>query len=671
LLKDLRWSDVWRSKLIDWQGRLIKERGYQGGAITEIIRDFAFAPQRFESFVTPLFNLLLILPAVIWMLQTIALDWRDGDAKKRAIRALDAIDAQFVLDLGLIADYGAVSLRLIRRFDVHSKDPSVTRRLLNEWVEQLHQLFREGNVFQVVPSTAAGLDDSDPPSTPMTGTQIAMEQILYIGQVEYANNITDFHANKSPKHLFAEGMKEMGQVIAAAEARVFADFHESDLYMCLEIFDLDAWLPVLPLASSQSVCSTDTGLRLGRKLRAYFDFFPQVYKTIDDWVLVVAIAVRHKNSLQQERPQRNPEDRLDHRICWASAAAEIARCHPWADVPVRGYLTWIDGTGSVERALGIHAAVLASHEGRKTRQSCDDALEMCAELRLDGPAESTQISYQDRYGQDHVGQFGKECAALWLATRARRFGAYKTRKDAGTTKPVRKISSFKKQRTLQLQALDSISKGGRKYGWLRGSSKDRMADLKKEVMSSRVTPTKTLGDFIDTTEKYVQMKTAVGLWRGFSVKQPPLRRIITQGPASSRNQTQSASVPDTNLVVVEPLCAITDVVGSDGRLQYRSMTEGALHSATAFTVETIRDVEFGDSAPEKLRVWLHAIATGKTVVAHDTKQTRKFLPAIQQVIATVHFTPAFRKKQAAFFEVFTSLLQRESPQCQWTSIDKK
>ena len=45
--------------------QLVEDRGYQGGAITHVIHGFIFAPHRFESFYTPLFNLLMVMPAVI------------------------------------------------------------------------------------------------------------------------------------------------------------------------------------------------------------------------------------------------------------------------------------------------------------------------------------------------------------------------------------------------------------------------------------------------------------------------------------------------------------------------------------------------------------------------------------------------------------------------------
>ena len=67
----------------------------------------------------------------------------------------------------------------------------------------------------------------------------------------------------------------MNQVVAAAQARVAADFTDAkDLYMCLEIFNLDVWLPLLPLASSQSLRGLEgAALRLARKLRSYLDYF--------------------------------------------------------------------------------------------------------------------------------------------------------------------------------------------------------------------------------------------------------------------------------------------------------------------------------------------------------------------------------------------------------------
>ena len=177
-------------------------------------------------------------------------------------------------------------------------------------------------------------------------------------------------------------------------------------------------------------------MRLARKLRSYLDYFldSSEYRTIDDWILVVAIAVRHRNLLWSEQPQRNPEYHMDNRICWALSVAEIPQDHRWAVLLVRGYLSWMDGTGSVERWLGTHASVLACHSGHRSQKlvaiklekldwdSPCDATEICVEVRLDGPADSAEIHYDDRHGVRRPGEFAVECAALWKEIRGRRFG---------------------------------------------------------------------------------------------------------------------------------------------------------------------------------------------------------------------------------------------------------
>ena len=161
--------------------------------------------------------------------------------------------------LGLISDYGALCLRVLRRFDAHSNDPSLTRSTIREWERQTSYLFRECNIFRapLAPSQGEGAGPGPREGASMsskTATQIAMEQISrYIGEHDYATRIRDFQA-APPTQLFAAGVERMNQVVAAAQARVAADFTDAkDLYMCLEIFNLVVWLPLLPLATSQSL----------------------------------------------------------------------------------------------------------------------------------------------------------------------------------------------------------------------------------------------------------------------------------------------------------------------------------------------------------------------------------------------------------------------------------
>ena len=81
LLKDLRFSDLWAAKLEVAQKRVLDDRGFLGADVRSVIRTFTFAPQRFESFYTPLVDFLVVLPAIVFMLKMIAEDFRDDRAR--------------------------------------------------------------------------------------------------------------------------------------------------------------------------------------------------------------------------------------------------------------------------------------------------------------------------------------------------------------------------------------------------------------------------------------------------------------------------------------------------------------------------------------------------------------------------------------------------------------
>ena len=96
LLKDLRFSDLWAAKLEVAQNHILQQRGVLGGDVREVIRTFSFAPQRFESFYTPLLDFLIVLPAIVKMLKMIAEDSRSDKAQKRALDAMGSITGQLV-----------------------------------------------------------------------------------------------------------------------------------------------------------------------------------------------------------------------------------------------------------------------------------------------------------------------------------------------------------------------------------------------------------------------------------------------------------------------------------------------------------------------------------------------------------------------------------------------
>ena len=176
-----------------------------------------------------------------------------------------------------------------------------------------------------------------------------------------------------PKRMMQESLRAMIPVVEAAIGRIDVEFCDTNLYMCIEVFDLVVWEPLLPLASSQGLSTLDghtSPLRLARKLRSYLDATADEYKTLDDWAVAVSVAHGHLQRLRLASPQIDPQRTLDNRIGWALAIADIAERLPWAAKPVGFYLACLEGSGDVERAFSSHTALLKAHSGK--RSSPDD-----------------------------------------------------------------------------------------------------------------------------------------------------------------------------------------------------------------------------------------------------------------------------------------------------------
>ena len=655
LLKDLRFSDLWAAKLVVAQKRILEDREVLGADVGETIRTFSFAPQRFESFYTPLVDFLVVLPAIVAMLKMIAEDWRDSKAQQRAIHAMDAMTGQFVLDTGLVADYAALSVRLIRAFDTHDKDPAITFRILSEWKAHLRNLFLGGAIARI-PSHAAGGDGAASPAK--TATQIALEQIDYIGEVDYEGHIQDFMATP-PKQMMQESLRAMTPVVEAAIGRVNVEFCDEDLYMCMEIFDMVVWEPLLALAPSQSLLTLhddSTPLRLARKLRSWLDANADEYKTLDEWAVAVSVAYGHLRRLRLASPQIHPLRTMDNRIGWALAIADFDERLPWAARPVRFYLACLEGSGDVERAFSTHTALLKAHSGKRCVTDDPlhvDAIEVATEILIDGPADEADLFVKTAEGHYQPTPLALECAELWIRLRGRRFGCYKKRKDAGTSRQPRR-GTRAAVRSSQTEALDRLADPAKPSRRLAGISTDELRSMRLKVRAKPLKPTKTMTDFTATTEARAAEKKEVRSWRGFG-NRPELRQKKRSSGVLAPPQEPPVRSDPVLLMAVH--CG-----GTSGIDPYKRLTGSALSAAAGFSVDSIRAVYGGSASTSKLLVWLEVFARG-LVVQELAGTKRRFSPAYLRVKAAVHFSTQFEQKQPTLVERFRHFANM--PKSQW------
>ena len=114
LLKDIQFSDGLQARLEACQRVVVSHNGTQGGGVTHIMRHFSLAPHRYESWTGPRRIYACCIHAVALLLADMAGDSRRQVAeRRRAEKALDAMTAKDLLEVGLAGDFGEICTRFM------------------------------------------------------------------------------------------------------------------------------------------------------------------------------------------------------------------------------------------------------------------------------------------------------------------------------------------------------------------------------------------------------------------------------------------------------------------------------------------------------------------------------------------------------------------------------
>ena len=167
LVPDLMNSDKWHNLLVAIQEdhlRVVARPGWPQ-AVAEIIRNIAFAKQRFDSTVGPVGKIALMLLPVATLLAYIASDKRhEPEQRERARDLLKQFDTKFCAAIGASADWGIICNCFLRLFDVANHDIAKTRAQIDCMIETLDAVFVNGSVFQRLFQPASGGSTSVPSS---------------------------------------------------------------------------------------------------------------------------------------------------------------------------------------------------------------------------------------------------------------------------------------------------------------------------------------------------------------------------------------------------------------------------------------------------------------------------------------------------------------------------
>ena len=122
LVPNLMNSSKWHNLLVAIQEDNIRAVAMPGvpQPLAGVIRNVAFAKQRFDSTAGPVGKIALMLLPVATLLAYIASDKRhELDQRERATSLLQKLDTKFCLAIGVSADWGIICNWFLRLFDVH------------------------------------------------------------------------------------------------------------------------------------------------------------------------------------------------------------------------------------------------------------------------------------------------------------------------------------------------------------------------------------------------------------------------------------------------------------------------------------------------------------------------------------------------------------------------
>ena len=112
----------------------------------------------------------------------------------------------------------------------------------------------------------------------------------------------------------------------------------------------------------------------------------------------------------------------DNRVLWAAALAASQGTD--LEVDMQGlrpmivfFVAWTDGTGSLERSLGVHGVFLEAHCGGD--DTVNGAAEKCLEIAREGPSTEAEM-FEKAGGVLRFIEFSRSCARLWRTLYGRR-----------------------------------------------------------------------------------------------------------------------------------------------------------------------------------------------------------------------------------------------------------
>jgi hypothetical protein len=537
----------------------------------------------------------------------------------------------------------------------------------------LRTLFCDGYIFCEPDTQVPGLGEAK------TITQIALAEFQSMVVLRYGRKTKCLWSATSKKEA-AEVLAEISSVAKDTLDRLAADFHDQDLYMAFESFHLPSWRPLLAAQApalltappgevraatpdNEAAAMEEKRKRLLKKAKACCSAVEVIFSERG-----FVAAVRDALRIQRQTPS------LDARSVWARVCTGE---HGWLAPVVAFYVTHPDGTGDVERGLGLHARLRGAHLGADGNS---EAAEVCAEIRCEGPQDDSELFRKGDCNDLRFTPFSRRVAELWVQRYGRRFACQKRRSDAGVRLPPERRRGTLRSVSLRQKAAANALLGAAAEDARRGTSARRTVMGPKRAslvaLAGTLPPaeSQSLANFRKTTKEHLEQKVGRPGWAGFGDEAPQMRRkpgartgAATPGivgePPEPQCPAVGASSENASAWVV--LCG---AAAPNGFVQYMRIATPALRAAATVVVDSLVDLETARLDDNLLVAWLFCIGEGKQVRARRGAPEPVQLQRGKSTAMTFHLTERFREKHGRLVSALVSLCGRP-PESRWSLGD--
>ena len=367
-----------------------------------ILRQIGHSDVRYESAAAAHRQYTNLQGAIALLL---ALRSQDPRLKKedraQAAAWLDAMGPACAIQAGLLGDWAAEALKLVRQNDVSDADPALLRQHLDDYLNRLYLLFEQGRIL---------LDPNNLETCVARSIRNAREAppIYYGFKIKY---LWEEEIGSREAVLALHQMKEAAR---ACKARLAAEFDDS-LLSDFAAFDLRLWRRCLPRQTENQRMGKNLVRQYKRLCKAFCLPVHQAEQQCANEIVTAAAHLIQVNARLFE-----DEVEVDNRKLWAtfSSTTGVGVGFEYLHKVVEWYLSIEHVTSSVERGLGDVKRVAEAHCGISELPLSDLSL-----LLIDGPRTKEEVVSMEE-GVAKLTDFSRQWATLWVTNHGRRFCSY-------------------------------------------------------------------------------------------------------------------------------------------------------------------------------------------------------------------------------------------------------